>query len=81
MYYELKKLNITYSQHHLFNTRMSKILRWMSFRFGIQNILHDENDVLDELGIGVIDNDLTLAIKEFLNNDLDLVKEDRIQCW
>ena len=45
----------------------------------LQDVLHDEDDVLDELGVRVIHYNLSALVKELLHNDLYLIKQDRVE--
>jgi len=78
-------------QHHELNAGLAQVLRVLAAltagatvaavvaRARLQHVLHDENNVLDELGVGVDDNDLAALIKELLDDNLDLIKKNRIE--
>ena len=71
-------------EHHQFNARLTKVLCCLLLTSlcaltllpaaGFQNILHDEDDVLDELSVGFIHHNLATLVKELLHNDLYLVE-------
>ena len=45
----------------------------------LQHVLHDEDDVVDELRVGVVDDDLPVLVEELLDDALDLVEEDGVE--
>jgi hypothetical protein len=45
----------------------------------LQDVLHDKNNMLDELRVRVDDYDLAALVEELLHDDLDLIEEDGIQ--
>jgi hypothetical protein len=45
----------------------------------LQDVLHDEDNMLDELRVRVDDNDLAALVEELLHDDLDLIEEDGIE--
>lgn len=65
-------------QHHGFYTGCSQVLRRL-VHLVFQHILHNENDVLDELCVDIGHDDLSLLVKEFLYDYFDLVEKNWVK--
>ena len=54
-------------EHQLFNGGVAEVLWRLVVVFGLQNVLHDEDDVLDKLSIRLIHDDLKNFVKILSN--------------
>ena len=67
-------------EHELFDGGVAEVLGRFVIVLGFENVLHDEDDVLDELSIGLVYNNLSASVEELLNDDFDLFEEDWVKC-
>jgi hypothetical protein len=58
---------------------VAEVLGRLVIVLGFENVLHDEDDVFDELGVGLVDDNLSASIEELFNNDFDLFEEDWVK--
>ncbi len=66
-------------EHELFDWGVAEVLGRLVIVLGFENVLHDEDDVFDELGVGLVDDNLSASIEELFNNDFDLFEEDWVK--
>ena len=54
-------------KHQLFDGSVAEVLGWLVLVLRLQNVLHDEDDVLDKLSIRLIHDDLKNFVKILSN--------------
>ena len=65
-------------QHHALDAGHAQVLGRL-VGLVLQHVLHDEDDVLDELRVRLVDHHLARVVEELFYQRLDLVEEDRVE--
>lgn len=66
-------------EHELFDGGVAEVLGRFVVVLRFENVLHDEDDVLDELRVGLVHNNLSASVEKLLHYDFYLFEEDWVK--